>query len=87
MDMRRWEHLQNEIWDKGGTQELIGVTLAVTHYNEDMEPEEATSLARQEPQWSDRDIRPHKNFQPNIYSIYKKYMHRGWSEIGEMANQ
>ena len=37
-------HLQEETetWDKGGTQESMGVTLAVTHYIGDMEPEEAT---------------------------------------------
>lgn len=37
-------HLQDETetWDKGGAQKLMGVTLAVTHYTGDMEPEEAT---------------------------------------------
>ena len=41
----RWGHLQDETetWDKGGTQESMGVTLAVTHYIGDMEPQEATS--------------------------------------------
>ena len=32
-----------ETWDKGGTQESMGVTLAVTDYIRDMEPEETTS--------------------------------------------
>jgi hypothetical protein len=38
-------HLQDEkeTWDKGGTQESMGVTLAVTHNIGDMEPEETTS--------------------------------------------
>ena len=38
-------HLQDETetWDKGGAQESMWVTLAVTHYIWDMEPEEATS--------------------------------------------
>ena len=40
-------HLQDEIetWDKGGVQESMGVTLAVTH-TEDMEPEEAASCSQ-----------------------------------------
>ena len=33
----------------------MGVTLTVTHSIGDMEPEEATPVARQEHQWSDRD--------------------------------
>ena len=33
---------ETETWDKGGTQESMGVTLAVTHYIEDIEPEEVT---------------------------------------------
>jgi hypothetical protein len=40
------EHLQDEteIWDKVSVQEsvVVGVTLAVTHSIEDMEPEKAT---------------------------------------------
>ena len=38
-------HLQEETktWDKGGAQESMGVSLAVTHSIWDMEPEEATS--------------------------------------------
>jgi hypothetical protein len=32
-----------ETWDKGGTQESMGVTLAVTYYIEDMELKEVTS--------------------------------------------
>ena len=44
--VKRWEgHLQDETetWDKGGTQESIGLTLAMTHYTGDMEPEVAAS--------------------------------------------
>ena len=57
MDVRRWRgvvcvwgHLQDETetWDKGGTQESMGVTLAVTHSIGDMEPEEATSCSQVE---------------------------------------
>ena len=42
------EHLQDESesWDKGGTQESMGVILAVTYYIGDMEPEEATSYSQ-----------------------------------------
>ena len=36
-----------ETWDKGGVQESMGVTLAVTHTG-DMEPEEATSCSQAE---------------------------------------
>ena len=43
-----WQQLQDETetWDKGGTQESMGVTLAVTHSIGDMEPEEATSCSQ-----------------------------------------
>jgi hypothetical protein len=43
--VKRWGgYLQDktETWNQGGTQESIGVTLAVTHYIGDTEPEEAT---------------------------------------------
>ena len=44
MGIRRWGHLQDETetWDKGGTEESMEVTLAMTTYSGDMEPEEAT---------------------------------------------
>ena len=44
MGLKRWRHLQNktETWYKGGAQESMGVTLAVTHNIWGMEPEEAT---------------------------------------------
>jgi hypothetical protein len=62
-------HLQDETesWDKGGTQESMWVTLTVTHYNEDMEPEEVTPVARQEPQWSDRDTKPPKKISTQLF--------------------
>ena len=37
---------ETETWDKGGTQDSVRVTLAVTHYTGDMEPEEATSCSQ-----------------------------------------
>ena len=42
--LRRSGHLQDktETWDKGGAQESMGVTLAVTHSIGDMKPEKAT---------------------------------------------
>ena len=47
MGLGRWVNLQDETetWDKEGTQESMGVTLAVTHYTENIEPGEATSCA------------------------------------------
>ena len=41
-------HLQDktEAWNKGGTQESMGVTLAVTYNIGNMEPEEATSCSQ-----------------------------------------
>lgn len=44
--VRSWGHIQNktETWDKRGTQESIGVTLAVTFSIGVMEPEKATSF-------------------------------------------
>ena len=47
---RTWDggHLEDgsETWDKGGTQESMGVTLAVTHYIANVEPEEAISCSQ-----------------------------------------
>lgn len=50
----RWEgrgHLQDktETWDKGGTQESMRVTLAMTHSIGDMGPEKTTSYNQEEP--------------------------------------
>ena len=41
-------HLQNETetWDKGGAQESMGVSLAVTHSIGNVGPEEATSCSQ-----------------------------------------
>ena len=36
---------RDRAWEKGGTQESMMMTLAVTHYIEDVEPEEATSCS------------------------------------------
>jgi hypothetical protein len=38
-----------ETWDRGGTQESMGVSLAVQDLGR------LPPVARQEPQWSDRD--------------------------------
>jgi hypothetical protein len=48
MGLRRWGHLlkKTETWGKGGTQESMGVTLAVTPYTGDTEPEGATSCSQ-----------------------------------------
>ena len=52
MEVRSWGggQLQDETetWDKGGAQESMGVTLAVTHCTGDTEPEEATSCSQAE---------------------------------------
>jgi hypothetical protein len=37
---------ETETWDKGGTQDSVRVTLAVTHYTGDMEPEKGTSCSQ-----------------------------------------
>jgi hypothetical protein len=36
---------KRKTWVKGGTEESMGVRLAVTHYIRDMEPEEATACS------------------------------------------
>ena len=43
-------HLQakTETWDKGGVEESVGVILTVTHYIENMEPEEAAFYSQAE---------------------------------------
>ena len=42
------EHLKQvpDTWGRGGYQESVGVTLAVTHSIKNMEPEEATSYSQ-----------------------------------------
>ena len=37
---------KTETWDKGSTQESMGVSLAMTHYIENVEPEDATSCSQ-----------------------------------------
>jgi hypothetical protein len=76
-----WEggggHLQDksETWDKGDTQELMN-----------MECGEASSVARQEPQWSDRDSNPPiKLSTQNVLSTRIAGMGYG-AETEEMAN-
>ena len=68
MGLRRWGHLlkKTETWGKGGTQESMGVTLAVTHNTGDMEPGEVVSCGQ-------AGIPTHpQNFQPQTYRVYKK---------------
>jgi hypothetical protein len=65
--VRKWEgwlHLQGktETWDKAGSQESITVTLAVTHYTEDMQPEESGVI--------ETSTHP-QNLPPKIYHVYK----------------
>jgi len=57
---KRQEYLQNdtEIWDKGGIQELVEVTLAVTHSTGVQKPSEAIET-----------LTHPQNFQPKIYPI------------------
>ena len=60
---RRNGHLQDELetWDKGGTQEPMGVTLAMAYNTGDIEP----LVASQETKWSNRDNQlTHKTFNP-----------------------
>ena len=76
--VRSWGgHLQDETeaWDKGGTQEPMGVTLAVGMWNMKRPP----SVARQELQWIDRDtIPPTKLSTPNL-SCLQEIQAQGWS--------
>jgi hypothetical protein len=62
-------HLQDETetWSKGFTQESMLVTLAVTHYIEDMEPEEVSSCNQTEiPLQLSRHKPIHKTFNPRF---------------------
>lgn len=45
-------------WDKGGTQESVEVTLAVSPEIGVWNLERPSPVARQEPQWSNRDTNP-----------------------------
>ena len=45
-------------WDKGGTQESVEFTLAVSHEIGVWNLERPSPVARQEPQWSNRDTNP-----------------------------
>ena len=44
------QHLEDvpETWDRGGSEESMGVTLAKTYSNKDMEHEKATSCSQAE---------------------------------------
>ena len=65
-ESRRRLQDKTESWDKGGAQESMGVTLAVTHNTEDMEPGEVVSCGQ-------AGIPTHpQNFQPQTYRVYKK---------------
>ena len=64
-------HARNLGW--GGSQESMGVTLAEMYSSEDLEPDEATPAARQEPQWRrDKDISHTENFPPKLCPFYTK---------------
>ena len=80
MRVLRWKLLQDETepWEKGGTQELMGVILAVTHYIRDIEPEEATSCSQGRIPSKTRETPTHpQNFQAKIYPVYKKIQAQG----------
>jgi hypothetical protein len=65
-------HLQDETetWDKGGTQESMGVTLTVTHNVGGLEHEEAIFCSKQEINWNDRNTNPTtKRSAPNLSSL------------------
>jgi len=64
--VKRWGHLQEktETWHKGGIQESMEVTLAVTHNIGNVELEEATSYSQAGTQWRDRHQPTHKTFNP-----------------------
>ena len=55
--VRRWRHLQEKIesWDKGGTQDSMGMTLAVTHYITLWNLKRSSPATSQKPQWSNRE--------------------------------
>lgn len=53
---------ETETWHIGGTQESIGMSLVMTPYMGDIEPEEAIPVTRQEFQWANRDINPCPKF-------------------------
>jgi hypothetical protein len=75
------ENLQ-ETWVWIGSQESVGVTLANSHSSGDMEPKEAISCSQAgipvgTPKYP-------QNFQPEIYSVYKKYVEGwGWGRVQE----
>ena len=76
-----------ETWDKVGTQESMGLTLAVIHSTGDMEPEEATSCSQAGTQWSDRDTNLPTKLLTQIYPIYKKCKNGDETETEVMASQ
>jgi hypothetical protein len=67
-----------------GGQELTRVTLTVTHYVGDMEPEEA----RQEPQWNNGDRNPPPNLFNHKSILFIRNVGPGdGAETEGMANQ
>ena len=80
--------METETWDKGGTQESMGVTLAVTHSIGDMEPEEATSFSQAAtPVERQRHQPTHKTFNPKFILSTRNADTGEGTETGGMANQ
>jgi hypothetical protein len=57
---------------KPGIKEVpVGVTLVLTHYDVIRNLKRPPLVSRQEPQWSNRDTNPLKNFQLKIDPVYR----------------
>ena len=75
------DHLHKETvtWDKGGAQESMGVTLAVSHIGH-MDPEGPTFCSQPgTPVEQKRDTKTPKKLKPQIYTINRKCKHKSWS--------
>ena len=65
--------------DRRGSQESMGVSLAVTHSIRNMEPREAASCVQAAILWSYRDTNTLIKHLTKTYSVYKECSDWGWS--------
>ena len=77
-----------ETWDRAGTQESMGVTLAVTHSIGDMEHEEAISCCQAgTPVERQRHQLTHKTFDPKFIPSTRNAGTGDGAETEGIANQ
>ena len=86
----KWGHLQDEreSWDNESAQESLWVTLAEIHSIGDRNLKRPPPVARQKPQWNDRDTNSnHKTFYSKFIPSTRNSGTADGAEIQRMATQ